>query len=125
MVQDFFSKAKHNLTAAMICFENGLYDAATNRAYYAAFQATVAMLAHRGYARERLDHKWVQAEFNRRLVHREKAFPSKVKSFLAKMQYFREMADYKPERIGKKVAGAQISRAEEMIRLIGEALKDV
>ncbi len=124
MVEEFSGKAEHNLTAARICFENGLYDASTNRAYYAAFQATVALLASRGYKRERLDHKWVQAEFNRRLVNREKAFPSRMKSLLAKMQYFREMADYKPERIGKKVAHAQISRAEEMIQLISEALKN-
>jgi len=36
---EFLNKAEENLTAAQICFENGLYNACANRAYYAALSA--------------------------------------------------------------------------------------
>jgi len=39
---EFLNKAEENLTAAQICFENGLYNACANRAYYAALHAAVA-----------------------------------------------------------------------------------
>ncbi|OQX20714.1 MAG: hypothetical protein BWK80_35515 [Desulfobacteraceae bacterium IS3] len=41
-VMEFLNKAEENLTAAQICFENGLYNACANRAYYAALHAAVA-----------------------------------------------------------------------------------
>jgi len=44
---EFLNKAKENLTAARICFDNGLYNACANRSYYAALHAVVAALAHR------------------------------------------------------------------------------
>jgi len=36
---EFLNKTKENLTAAQVCFENGLFNACANRAYYAALQA--------------------------------------------------------------------------------------
>ncbi len=38
---EFLTKAKENLRAAQICFENGLYNACANRFYYAALQRFV------------------------------------------------------------------------------------
>jgi uncharacterized protein (UPF0332 family) len=62
MIQEFFSKAKENLTAATLLFENGLYNASANRAYYAAFQATLAALARIGIIEnERNSHKTTQS----------------------------------------------------------------
>ena len=34
MKYEFMDKAKENLAAAEICFENRLYNASANRAYY-------------------------------------------------------------------------------------------
>ncbi len=48
MKTEFLARAEENLTAARICFENGLYNACANRAYYAALHTAVAALAHRG-----------------------------------------------------------------------------
>lgn len=44
----FFTKSGENLTAARLCFQNGLFNAGANRAYYAMFQAAVAILMKRG-----------------------------------------------------------------------------
>ncbi len=48
MKTEFLAKAEENLTAAQVCFENGLFNACANRAYYAALHAAVAALAHKG-----------------------------------------------------------------------------
>ena len=36
MKTEFLTKAKENLTAAQVCFDNELFNACANRAYYAA-----------------------------------------------------------------------------------------
>lgn len=53
MKTEFLKKALDNLSVARYCFEHGFYDAAVNRAYYAAFQAAVAALAYRGISSEK------------------------------------------------------------------------
>ena len=82
MKYEFMDKARENLATAEICFENKLYNASANRAYYAAFQAAVSALADSGIKKEKLDHKWVQAEFSGRLITRRKTYPAKVKAYL-------------------------------------------
>jgi len=57
MKSEFLIKAKDNLNAAQMCFENGFYDSCANRAYYAVFHAAIAALADRGIKRDKIDHK--------------------------------------------------------------------
>ena len=45
MRDEFLTKAKENIRAAEVLFEHQLYNAAVNRAYYAAFHAAIAALA--------------------------------------------------------------------------------
>jgi len=123
MKSEFMDKAKENLAAAEICFENELYNACANRAYYAAFQAAVSALADRGIKRENLNHKWVQAEFSGRLITRRKVYPAKVKSYIMKMQTVRNDADYKTRQISKKEALRQLARAREILTLIKKELE--
>ncbi len=75
MKTEFLAKAEENLTAAHICFENGLYNACANRAYYAALHAAVAALAHRGIRRDKISHGQVQADFSGELIKRRKVYP--------------------------------------------------
>ena len=100
----------------------GFYDACANRAYYAALQATVAALEDKGIKRDRIDHKWVQAEFSSKLIHSRKIYPSKLKSYLPDMQAIRNDADYSDEGVRKKLAFEQLCMAKEMLTLIGKEL---
>ena len=115
---DFFTKAKENLRAAQLCFDNGLYNACANRAYYSALQAAVAALAHRGIKRDGIDHKWVQADFSGRLIRRQKAYPGRLKSYLSDMQFVRDKADCTNENVSRKIAGRWLSKLKELLELI-------
>ena len=123
MKEEFLEKAKENLHSAEICFENGLYNACANRAYYAAFQSAVSALADRGITREKIEHKWVQAEFNGRLIGKQKVYPGGMKSYLMKMQTVRDQADYSHQNVNKKTARRQIVRAGEIVASVEKVLK--
>jgi len=123
-----FQKFKELLTPAPLenvkkgsdplCFDNGLYNACANRAYYSALQAAVAALAHRGIKRDGIDHKWVQADFSGRLIRRQKAYPGRLKSYLSDMQFVRDKADCTNENVSRKIAGRWLSKLKELLELI-------
>lgn len=123
MQSEFMDKARENLAAAEICFENNLFNASANRAYYAGFHAAVCALATRGIKRDKLDHKWVQSEFSGRLVKRRKIYPAKAKAYLMRMQTVRNDADYKSRPISRKKAQGQLARARDMLALIRKELE--
>ncbi|HHC24388.1 MAG TPA: HEPN domain-containing protein [Desulfobacterales bacterium] len=122
MINEFFSKAEKNLKAARLLFESGLYNACANRSYYATLQAAVAVLASKGFKRDRIDHGTVQADFSQRLIKRKKVFPSKFRSYLTDMQAVRDQADYSVKDVSKRLASKQVSRSEEMIEIIRKEL---
>ncbi len=118
--QEFLQKAEENLQAAHLLLENGLYNAATNRAYYAAFQEAVFALESFGVQSGTLTHISVQALFNGELVNRRKIFPARVRSFLVELQYNRNKADYETTHISKTVAARQFAKAKEFVKMIQE-----
>jgi len=118
VVLEFMEKARDNLNAAQLCLENGFLNASANRAYYAAFHSAVAILAHKGFRKDRIDHEWVQAQFNAKLIRGKKVFPAKIRSYLSDMQAIRNIADYGEIDVGKKVALKQIAKAAEIVGLI-------
>jgi len=122
MTTEFFYKAKNNLNAARLCFDNGCYDACANRAYYAALQAAVAALADKGIKRDRVEHKWVHADFAGKLIRSRKIYPAKLKSFLPDMIAVREQADYKAESVSKQEAAHQLRKSEEFLTIVEKEL---
>jgi uncharacterized protein (UPF0332 family) len=123
MKSEFLIKAKDNLNAAQMCFENGFYDSCANRAYYAVFHAAIAALTDRGIKRDKIDHKQIQADFCEKLIKRQKVYPAQVKSYLMDMQSVRNQADYTTESISRNLAHKQINKAKEMILLIERKLE--
>ncbi len=123
MTVEFFKKAQNNLRAAQICFDNGLYDASVNRAYYAALQAAVAALASRGLKRAKADHKKIQADFSENLIRKQKIYPARVRSYLMDMQAVRNEADYTGLVISQRLSHKQIDKAAQLIALIRKELE--
>lgn len=120
----FFEKAKENLAAAKICFENGHFNACANRAYYTALHAAITALRHHGIQRNQIDHGQVQADFSGELVNRRKCYPARLKSYLSDMQFVRDKADDTAGSVSRKMAQRMLSKPEEMIRHIGEEIEE-
>jgi len=123
--QEFLSKAEENLKSAQLNFDNEFYNACSNRAYYAAFQAAIAALSVHGIISDKNEHSWVQSEFNLQLIKKRKIYPDRLKTYLLKMQEIRNIADYSDENISKKIARRQLSQATEMIQNIEKELKSI
>lgn len=118
----FLEKAKENLEAAELLFEAGLYNASANRAYYAAFQGTIAALSDAKKLNNKT-HKNVQADFSRELIQRRKVYSGRLKSYLTDMQEVRNKADYQTVSVSKKVAQRQLKRAVEFVRAVTQQLE--
>lgn len=67
---------------------------------------------------EKIDHKLVQSEFNDRLIHKQKIYPARLKSYLPDMQAIRNIADYGTDPVSKAKASKWLARANEMITCI-------
>jgi uncharacterized protein (UPF0332 family) len=119
---EFLNKAEENLKAAQVCFDNGLYNACTNRAYYAALHIAIAALARQGIKRDKIDHGQVQADFSGELINRRKIYPAKFKSYLYDMQLVRNKADYSGDNVTQQRAGRWFARIKELTELIKKEL---
>ncbi|MBF0117990.1 MAG: HEPN domain-containing protein [Desulfobacterales bacterium] len=119
----YLKKSEESINAAQFCFELEYYNSCINRAYYAMFQAAVAILFKSGCRpkSEKIGHDWVQAEFSKAFVLGNKRF-SHLKGLLNLVQEIRDIADYSDEYIEKKKAKRTLDKA---IIFVGEILKEV
>jgi uncharacterized protein (UPF0332 family) len=119
----FFSKAHENLQAAEVLSEQGLFNAGANRAYYAAFHAAIAVLAVHGIRHDKNPHEWVQAQFSSEIIHRRKLLARSFASYLTDIQRVRNVADYAPSNVSKKVAAEQFKQAEHFVSTLSHLLE--
>jgi uncharacterized protein (UPF0332 family) len=101
--------------------EEGLYDAAVSRAYYAAYQAARAALL--GVGRGEDKHDRVQAAFAEELVNRRKVYPGK-QGVLLDLMTLRHIADYKGEGVSAKRAARSVQKAESFVIAVQEELEE-
>jgi uncharacterized protein (UPF0332 family) len=100
----------------MVLCQWSLFNACANRAYYEAFQAAVAVLAHFKLIQvKRIEHRAIQGLFNSELVHKRKIFPNHLKSCLSVLQDLRDIADYEGQMVSKSKATVQLRLAKEFI----------
>ena len=109
-------QAKETINVAKLCFENGHYKDAINRAYYAAFYAVKAVLALDNIDFKR--HKDVVATFNRDYVASD-VYEKEIGRLLSRLQKKRENSDYDNFYIAsKEEAEDQIKFAEQIVMSI-------
>jgi uncharacterized protein (UPF0332 family) len=116
MKETFLLRAKENLLATELLFEDGLYNASANRAYYAAFHAGIAAIYTAG-VEPVIDHRTVQILFSEYFFNRRKILSSKFKGYLKDLQHIRNIADYK-EGVSKNIAKQQYKNAKEFVEII-------
>ena len=106
-------QAKETINVAKLCFENGHYKDAINRAYYAAFYAVKAVLALDNIDFKR--HKDVVATFNRDYIA-SGMYEKEIGRLLSRLQKKRENSDYDDFYIAsKEEAEDQIKFAEQIV----------
>jgi len=121
---EFLEKAKENLSDAEDAFKNGRYNACGNRAYFASYQAAIALLVRSGtQLPSKLDfkHSWMQANFVTNFIKRKKVFSSSFSNHLNDLRS-REIADYRPESLSKKDAKYALNKANEFCKLIAKEI---
>ena len=123
--QAYLEKAQSNMRVAEIAYRAGEYDSAVSRAYYAVLHAEIAALIKLTDFRPRQwGHDRVPAEFNRRLIHRQRAFPTGLRFVHSDLLGRRHIADYEAERIGQVVAERCVRKAQEMVAVIVRTLTE-
>ena len=109
-------QAKETINVAKLCFENGHYKDAINRAYYAAFYAVKAVLALDNIDFKR--HKDVIATFNRDYIA-SGMYEKEIGRLLSRLQKKRENSDCDDFYIAsKEEAEDQIKFAEQIVMSI-------
>lgn len=121
MINEFWQRATENLSAAEALFELSFYNAAANRAYYAAFHAAATIIEAKGLLFVS-DHKKVQTTFSNEVVRRSKSLSSELKSYLPTMHACRALADYEKRGVSKLKAKEQIDKARHFISCIEKEL---
>lgn len=121
MKELLLNKAQENLRAAGILFDNNLFNASSNRAYYAAFHAALAIIMAKGL-QVKTDHAKVQATFNGEVLRRAKFINVEYRRYLSEMQNIRNYADYNLESISKRTAKLQLTMAEQFLTVIFQEL---
>ena len=123
--EDYWQKGKENLAAAVLAYENKLYNACASRTYYAVFLASVAGLLKLTMVRashNEWQHSQVQAELNRQLIMRRKLLPAELGRTPMDLMELRHLADYKPQSITTKEAKRACDRAEKFLLAMEKAL---
>ncbi|MBD1210707.1 MAG: HEPN domain-containing protein [Ignavibacteria bacterium] len=121
MTSEFWNRAQENLKAAEILLDNGLLNAAANRAYYAAYHAAAALIEAKGLEYNS-DHRKVQAVFNGEILRRSKNLPGELRGYLATMHDIRAIADYTKKEVSKRMANEQVKKAQYFLSCIAKDL---
>ncbi len=121
MTNEFWERANENLQAAKMLFTASLFNAAANRAYYAAFHAAATIIEVKGL-QFISDHKKVQSTFSNEVLRRSKHLSSELKQYLPTMHNCRAIADYEKPGVSKQKAKEQIHKAKYFLSCIEKEL---
>jgi uncharacterized protein (UPF0332 family) len=120
-VEAYLSKSTESLASAKNDLTKKRYNSCANRAYYACYQAAVALLIKHGIkptSKKGLRrHETVQAQIAV-LIKREKVLPAEHRGTLQELITARITADYEAEMINKKRANRVLKKAEEFVSLV-------
>ena len=128
MWKDYLTKSKSNLAAAEGDLQVRANDPCVSRAYYAVFQATIAVLSGQtdfGKRGRFWDHGHIASEFARRLIHRRKVFARNLASTLDDLRSRRHQADYDLQFISQKLAERSMNRARQFVQAISDELQQI
>lgn len=119
-LQTMVQKAGRSIAAAKRLIEEGDYDFASSRAYYAAFYAMEAILLTKNLVFSK--HSAVIGAFSQYFV-RTAIFPKEFSKLISRLFRQRQLGDYEFElSIGKDEALEDVNSAEKVVQTIASHL---
>ncbi|MFQ5926763.1 MAG: HEPN domain-containing protein, partial [Terriglobia bacterium] len=95
--QEYWAKGIESLKDAKVALQQGRYNSAINRAYYAVLQGMMAALVQHALLDPRHKrHGEIIGAFIREFAIRRKRLPSTLRSVPQELQHLRRIADYEP-----------------------------
>jgi uncharacterized protein (UPF0332 family) len=121
-LEEMLRKARRSLAAAEQHIQQGDYDFASSRAYYAAFYAMEAALLTREITRSK--HSAVIAAFNAEFVAKAKV-PMELGKTVTRLFRQRQLADYEFDvSVGKEDAGQDRKGAGAVVDAVAGCLRE-
>ncbi len=115
----YLEKAQESLASASSELANRRYNCSANRAYYACFQAAIAVLIPRGLVpREHWNHRFVQSRFAGELVARRKLYPAQFADIFTRLMLLRHDADYRATMVSPKQATRALRDAQQFVTTV-------
>jgi uncharacterized protein (UPF0332 family) len=121
---ELIARARRSATSAKLLFDAGDVNGASNRAYYAMFDAARAALLVCGdlaISAEFKTHSGLIAAFSLHLV-KPGRIPAQYGKSLRQVDQIRLMADYTDEEVGGEAAAAAVDHAEHFIEAVASYL---
>jgi len=116
----FLLKARESLASAEADLKAGRFNSTANRAYYAAFQAAVAMLVENGIRprADAWDHRFVISQFSGKLVEGRKVVTAQFAGTLDRLLKTRLVADYRLASVSRSDAKESVGETKRLIEEI-------
>jgi uncharacterized protein (UPF0332 family) len=120
MVRQYLRKARESLASAEADLEAGRFNSAASRAYYAAFQASVAILFENGIRPrgDAWDHRFVINQLSGKLIARGKVVPARFRGTMDRLLKARLVADYRPASVARGAARGYVREARQLVHEI-------
>jgi len=120
-IQKYLLKLEESLASAKDDLAKKRFNSCANRAYYACYQAAVALSIKHNLTptsgKEIRKHEAVQSQIAT-LIKRKKVLPADQRSVLSKLMIVRITADYKPQSISKRKAARVLKTATKFVTLV-------
>jgi uncharacterized protein (UPF0332 family) len=113
-------KAHEFMQTAQQCLQEGWYNSAVNRAYYAMFQAARTALRAVGVERSQWNHGALHATFATELARHRKVYPLSMVHALTEGMERRHMADYSDIHMSQRRATRTVNAAVDFVSRVME-----
>ena len=113
---DLIAKAIQAITSAKVLLKTGDADGASNRAYYAMFDAARAALIAAGVEIGKT-HRGVLNAFSARFI-KDGPLPKNIGRFLKRAETFRYVADYEGSPVSLSDASELVAQAEQIVAAV-------
>jgi uncharacterized protein (UPF0332 family) len=121
----YLRKARESLASAEAELSGARFNSAASRAYYSAFQASVAMLIENGIKPrgDSWEHRFVMSEFSGKLVRRKKLIAPRFRGVLDSLFEARLFADYQAPSVPRRTARRSVREGRKLVGEIAAVLE--